>query len=270
VTTSFRRRTYWVLFVLSLFILLVAAILVLPVFAGGFRLPGSTLPWSLGGLGLDSARLAAAEALLCAVFGSTILLSVLVSFRKTVSTEIFYFAFWALSCSFEAGRILVLRVAEAGWADSWMVLVTRAVVGARFAGYAAMLLSGLHAAGLRLERPGRIVAGLLALGLAIAATLPVDSGVYGGTLLLRLGYSSIEAAFALALAVLTLANFLVGASTTGDRGFRLVALGALALLGGQYLLVHEWRPELVLPGLALLAVGARLFISRLHAYYLWQ
>jgi len=72
------------------------------------------------------------------------------------------------------------------------------------------------------------------------------------------------------LSLVIVSNFLIGASIKGVGGFRLVALGTFALLVGQYILVHEWRPEFILVSGLLLFGGSRLFISRLHSHYLWQ
>jgi hypothetical protein len=263
------------LFGLSLLALVAAVFFALPVFRARFDtsvLSGARAvqEWSFMGQRLSSPRLAVAGGLLAALFSSIALAYVLVSFRKTASPEIFFFAFWVLSIGFEAGRILVLRLAVEGYSGTWVSFATRAVYASRFAGYMAFFLSGLHASGFRSERLGRSIASVAALGLAFASALPLDTGSFDPTLLVRPGYARVEGLLVLALAVVSVVDFFLGAGLKGEPRFRVAAIGAVLMLAGQYLLVGQWRPELVIIALALLATGTRLFVSRLHAYYLWQ
>lgn len=274
-TLATRRRAYWLLFMLSVSALASAAALVLPLYSPGFdpsalRAALGASPWTAFGLTIEAWRLAFAGGLLLAVFAMSLLFSILISFRKTASEEIFFLAFWAISCSFEAGRIVVARLFEAQFPPSWLELTTRVVLSARFAGYGAFFLAGLRSAGFRNERPGRAVLAVVGIGIAAAISLPLDSGSFDSTMLVRASYGMERLALAAVLAVITVVNLLVAAETTGERVFRSVALGACALLGGQTLLISGWRPETMAAGLILLVVGARIFVSRLHAHYLWQ
>lgn len=274
-TITSRRRAYWLFFILSLVVLLTSLVLALPVLfghpTGRLRDYLEAAPrLALFGSGLGSVPASIVGGLGLSLFSSAVLLAVLVSFRKTGSQEIFFFAFWVLALSFEAGRILVLRLSTGPWPDSWASIATRFVLATRFAGYGAFFLAGLYASGFRGEHPGRSLLVVLALGLALVSALPLDSGLHDDTLLVRSGYGRSETIAAAVLGLLTAASMLVGASVTAEPGFRAVAAGSLALLAGQQLALRAWHPLLLLLAFLLLAVGARLFISRLHAYYLWQ
>lgn len=251
-----------------------AIALALPLYSKGFdATPLREL--RLGSLRLlgfqaDAWQLAPLGALILSAFATLVLFAILVSFRKTASEEIFFLAFWALSCSFESGRILVARFLEAGAPPLWIDFATRAVLAARFSGYGAFFLAGLRSAGFRNESPGQAVLVAIVIGTAAATALPLDSGSFDPILLAKASYPLERLLLVGALAAVTAANLLVAVEGTGETVFRTVALGALALLAGQALLVESWRPEALIGGLLLLTVGARLFVSRLHAHYLWQ
>ncbi|MEI6873725.1 MAG: hypothetical protein WCL50_01195 [Spirochaetota bacterium] len=273
-TLDSRRRTYWILFFMALTALSAAVFLSLPLFSN--RVDASILnpshavrQWSFLGFRSGSVPAAAGGGILAALFATLALAYVLISFRKTASPEIFFFAFWILSLALESGRILAFRLAVEG-AGTWSSFANRAVLAARFSGYGSLFLAGLHASGFRSERLGRSVASVVGIALAFASTLPLDTGTYEPTLLMRMGYARVDRLSLTLLAIVSLVNFSLGASLTGERRFRVIAIGAVLMLAGQYLLLHEWRPEYLLLAIVLLGAGSRLFISRLHSYYLWQ
>lgn len=275
VTLATRRRSYWLLFILSVLVLSVAIAISMPLYGKGFDagalgLMGQSMVWTAFGIHIESWRLAASGALILSAFASAVLFAILISFRKTASEEIYFLAFWAISCSFESGRLLVARFIEAGAPPLWSVVITRIVLAARFSGYGAFFLAGLRSAGFRSERPGRALLAAIGIGLAAAWTLPVDSGAFEATFLARASYPVERQIFVLVLALVSAANLLVAVESSGERVFRTVALGSVFLLAGQSLFVTGWRPETLVAGLALLAVGARLVVTRLHTLYLWQ
>ena len=275
VTLATRRRSYWLLFILSVLMFFSAIALSLPLFGKdldteALRLIEPPRAWTAFAVHLDSWQLATSGALSLSAFAVAVLFAILISFRKTASEEIYFLAFWAISCSFESGRLLVARMLEAGTPPAWSVIVTRVVLAARFSGYGAFFLAGLRSAGFRNERPGRALLAAIGIGLAAAWTLPVDSGTFETTFLARASYPMERQIFVLVLALVSAANLLVAVESSGERVFRTVALGAIFLLAGQALLVTGWRPETLAVGLALLTVGARLVVSRLHTLYLWQ
>jgi len=260
---------------LSVLILVADVTLSLPLFSKAFNLAAlrdgaATSTWTAFGLSVGSWILGPVGAIILSSFATATLFAILVSFRKTASEEIYFLAFWALSCSFESGRIVVERLVEGGFPPAWMALTTRVVLAARFSGYGAFFLAGLRSAGFRNERPGRAVLAAIGLGIAAASALPIDSGAFEPTYLVRAAYQTERLFLVAALALITAANLLVAVETTGEKVFRSVAIGALALLAGQALLILGWRPEILLAGILLLAFGARLFVSQLHSHYLWQ
>ncbi len=275
VTLATRRRSYWLLFIASLLILLAAVALSLPLYGKGFNADAfrdmtTAKPWKGPGFTLEAWQLAPVGALLLSLFSAAVLFSILVSFRKTASEEIYFFAFWAMSCSFETGRILAARFLEAGSPPSTILIVTRLVLAARFSGYGAFFIAGLRSAGFRNERAGRALLGAIGIGIAAAWTIPLDSGLFESGFLARPSYFVERQLIVVALSLVSAANFLVAVENSGEKVFRVVAVGAILLLVGQAILISAWRPEALAAALILMALGARLVVTRLHSLYLWQ
>ncbi|MEI6385461.1 MAG: hypothetical protein WCQ50_02425 [Spirochaetota bacterium] len=274
-TVSTRRRVYWLLFALSLGLLVSGLVFALPALGRGFLTLALEAHfehhrWEFLGLGIGSINAAMAGGLLSALFAAAMLLAILISFRKTGSDEIFFLSFWAFTCAFEVGRIVVVRIAAEGVPIPWAAMVTRTVIAARFAGYGAFLLAGLCSGGFRSERPALALGIVSAVGMSLSSFIPMDTSAFSDTLLSRFGYADTQLPVVLALAAITAASYLIGARNTGEKSFVSIAIASLLLLVGQEILVTSWRPEALALALGLMAIGAQVAISRLHAWYLWQ
>ncbi len=231
---------------------------------------GALALFRLGGFSLSSHYLAAAGIGLCALYSALVLGFILYSFRKTVSAEIYFFSFWVLSIGLEALRLLVFDFASGGGSVYWQIAATKALLFARYAGYLSLFASGLYAAGFRNEKLGTVAAVVLGISFGLATAMPINTGSFAPTLELRAGYVGINSILALAVAIVTVADYLYAAHSTGEGAYRIVAAGAAVLLVGHRLLTTQWNPFAMIVGFVLLVAGSWLFVSRLHAYYLWQ
>jgi len=270
-----RRRVYWALF-LAACVCLAAFV---PLYLSAMRQPaepsflakaGVAAQFRLFRARIPSQRLAGAGAGLCALYSFLNLGLILYSFRKTVSAEIYFYAFWVLSLGFETLRLAVFGIAAANGSTYWQILATKALLFARYSGYLSLFASGLYAAGFRNEKLGSAAVFILAVSFALATAMPVNTGSFAPTLELRSGYGILHLGFYAVTSVVTVANFLYAVRSTGESAYRLVAFGCAAFLIGRQLLVSQLNPFLIVAGFALLVTGSWLFISRLHAYYLWQ
>jgi hypothetical protein len=275
VTIAARRRIYWSLFLTSCACFLAFIPLYIQLSQGAAKpdflaKAGALASFRLGALVLSSHGLAAVGIGLCALYSALVLGYILYSFRKTVSPEIYFFAFWVLSVGLEVLRLSVFDMAAGGFSVYWQIAATKALLFARYAGYLSLFASGLYAAGFRNEKLGMAAAAILAISFALATAMPVNTGSYAATLELRAGYLEINSILVLVVAVVTVADYLYAAHSTGEKTYRVVALGAAVFLVGHRLLTTQWNPLLMLAGFLLLVAGSWLYVSRLHAYYLWQ
>lgn len=275
VTIAARRRVYWSLFILSCACLGLFATLFWPIARGsaspGFLERGHVLgEYRISNIKLSSHIIVAAGTGLCAIYSAFALGLILYSFRKTVSAEVFFFAFWVLSVGTEVFRLGAYTLASDGAAVNWQILMAKTILFCRYSGNFCLLASGLHAAGYRNEKFGTAIALIVAAAFALASAMPVNTGSFAPTFELRPGYSQLNDVFAILVGLVTVANFLYAAGYSGERSYRLVALGSAALLAGHRLLVTQSNPFALVLGFALLVSGSWLFVSRLHSYYLWQ
>lgn len=274
-TIAARRRIYWGLFLTACACFVAFFPLYLRL-SQGEKSPtflvkaGALGNFHLGSLVLPSHHLAAAGIGLCALYSALVLGYILYSFRKTVSAEIYFFAFWVLSVGLEVLRLGVFDLAGGGGSVYWQIATTKALLFARYAGYLSLFASGLYAAGFRNEKLGTVVALVLAVSFGLATAMPINTGSFAATLELRAGYVELNSILVLAVALVTVADYLYAAHSTGEATYRLVALGAAVFLVGHRLLTTQWNPLAMVAGFVLLVAGSWLYVSRLHAYYLWQ
>jgi hypothetical protein len=275
VTIAARRRVYWTLFLSACACLLGFFILFLRL-SKGEKLPSFLIKaealevFRFGALSIGSHYFAAAGIGLCALFSALGLGYILYSFRKTVSAEIFFFAFWVLSAGFEVIRLGVFDLAAGGGSAYWQIVIAKCLLFTRYSGYLSLFASGLYAAGFRNEKLGTVAAVVLALSFGLAAAMPINTGAYRPTLEIEPGYASLNAGLLVLSSLVTVVNYLYAARSTGEASYRLVALGAAVFLVGYRLLTTQWNPFALIGGFVLLVAGSWLFVSRLHAYYLWQ
>jgi len=221
-------------------------------------------------VGVDSPRATTVAALLSGLFSVLCLGYILRSFRKTVSSEIFFFAFGALSIGLEALRPFVFCLAAQGAPASLILIATRLVLAGRATGLLALFCASLYAVGFHNEKLGSAAAAILMLGCAVAVVIPLNTGVYETSLMVRPGFRGYLSLLAVIAGLAILADFIYASFSSGEAPYRIVALGSGAALLGQALIVTQWQPFTLLLGLGLLGIGSWLIISRLHAYYLWQ
>jgi len=274
-TIAARRRLYWGLFILACTCL--AAFV--PLYVSLVRLPAQPAflveskafgRIKLFGASIPSPRLAGAGIGLGALFSAATLGLILVSFKKTVSNEVYFFAFWVLSVGMEVLRLVVYNLASTDGSPHWQAIAMRVLLFSRYSGYFALLAASLYAAGFRNEKIGGAAAFVLALAAALAASMPINTGTYAYSLELRAGYADLHVALYLIASIVAVVDFLYAASSSGEPSYRLVATGCLLGLVGRQLLVTQWNPFVLVAGFALIVTGSWLCISRLHTYYLWQ
>lgn len=270
-----RRRIYWALFVIACLVFLAGLFLSLPIFQGRvdtelLKASGSFFREKIFALSVDSARTTAAAALFSGLYSVLCLGYILRSFRKTVSSEIFFFAFWALSIGLEALRPLAFRLASQGAPASLILVSTRLVLAGRAMGLLAFFCASLYAVGFHNEKLGSAAFVVVLLGCALAVIIPLNTGVYQTNLIVRPGYRGYTSLLAGIAGLAILADFIYASFSSGEAPYRIVALGSASALLGQALLITQWQPFALFLGFGLLALGSWLVVSRLHAYYLWQ
>jgi len=275
VTLQTRRKTYWILFGLDAFLLLVGLVFSIILFFMK-RVPiflierGIYATYDLFGLRVPSLGYSLANALLLAAYSVGVSFFILKSFRKTVSPEIFFFVFWLCSLAFEALRPLHLFMAVQGASDSSLAVLDRLYMGSRFLGLITIFISGLYAAGMRNDKQFSIIAVCVGISVALSSIMPVNTGIWAANLMFKLGYGRLVDGFSAAILLITIANYLIAVRVRGDRVYYYIAAG-IALTGAGALIASRGASPLAsLLSLAAMTGGGFIYIYKLHAFYLWQ
>ena len=275
VTLQTRRRTYWTLFGISLAMFLLGAGLAVllgtrndvPIFLiehGVYRVH------PIFGLRIPSLILSAFDIVSLSFFVVVVLGFILLSFRKTVSAEIFFFSFWLCTLSLESLRFVHLFLALSGKADSILAIVNKLYMGGHFLGYMAIFISGLYAAGMRNERQFSVMAACAAISVALAAILPVNTGIWEQKLMFKVGYGQLIEGFSLSVILITIANYLIAVRVRGDKAYYYIALGIAAVTAGSHFVGLDSSPTLSLASMLTMSLGSVIYIYKLHYFYLWQ
>ncbi len=191
-------------------------------------------------------------------------------FRKTVSSEMFFFIFFVISLSFEAFRAGPLLLELSSQPSYYGTVLTRVVEFSRFFGVFCLFISGLYATGIDYPKFEVVLGTALLVAFALAFSIPVDSSTFLPTLMYRIGGGDQILFVFLALELFAVLNFLLAAYLRRAKDYLILALGLTAAIVGEDLLLFvAWSPAAAL-GLVLLVAGTIVFGNRTHAIYLWS
>jgi hypothetical protein len=275
VTLQTRRRTYWILFGINAFMLLAGLIFSI-ILAFMKRVPiflierGIYTTYELFGMRIPSLGYSLINALLLAAYSVGVSFFILKTFRKTVSPEIFFFIFWLCSLSFEAIRPLHLFMAVQGASDSSLSVLDRIYMGSKFLGLITIFISGLYAAGMRNDKQFSIIAICIGISAALSSIMPVNTGIWAGNLMFKLGYGRLIDGFSAAILFITIANYLIAVRVRGDKAYYYIAAGVALIIAGALLASRGTSPLASLISLVAMAGGGFVYIYKLHSFYLWQ
>jgi len=193
----------------------------------------------------------------------------LVYFEKTQTPEILFFGLFAMSFVFEIIRIMVPLKGLFELSPIMMIFGTRMLVFSRLFGTISLFISSVYAAGLDMQKQGRMVIGLIIAILVISFRLPINGFSWDTSFTMIFAYSSMFRFFGLFLVVITGASFLIASYSRGTADYRFIALGSLLVSLGRNLLFDADTWLTPVPALIMLVTGTWLITVRLHQVYLW-
>jgi hypothetical protein len=190
-------------------------------------------------------------------------------FEKTQSPEILYFGLFALSFVFEILRLMVPLQEIYDFPPVLLVMGTRILIFGRLFGVLALFASSLYAAGMEIQKQGKVILTIVIAILVISIKIPVNGLAWDSSLTMICAYSAMFHFVEYALMGLTVVSFLMAAYSKGIGEYFFVALGALLVSLGRNLLIGADTWVTPLPGLIMLAAGTWFITGRLHQVYLW-
>jgi hypothetical protein len=250
-----------------------ASLVIIPVFPAVSALStqrSAGITQSLLGAALPGSPYAAYAAIIFSVVYALVgIILTFYFFEKTPAPEIPYIAFFIISFSFEAIRLIVPLRQLYELPTVYLVLTARTLLFGRYFGLFALFIASVCASGLDIRKQHNVVFALLIATLTIALGIPIDGLSWDSAYSMIIGYTSMFMLVEAGLILITVISFLIAAHTQGDREYTMVGAGSfMALLGRDLLLgADTWASPV--PGLLFLALGTWFMCTRLHKVYLW-
>ncbi|HUZ18805.1 MAG TPA: hypothetical protein VMV68_10480 [Spirochaetia bacterium] len=234
-------------------------------------------PQSLGQLravlkvdGAITPLLSLVESLFLVAFSVAAGILLQIFFRKTVSSEMFFFIFFVISLSLEAVRAGQLYIQIVDLPPYYGVVLTRVAYFGRFFGLFCLFVSGLYATGIDYQRFEVVLGISLLIAFTLAFTIPVNSQPPAERLVNGIGGADQILAAFFALELFSVLNFVLASTLKRSRNHLFMAAGLLLVVAGVDLLYFTASLAPAIAGAVLLAAGSFVFGNRTHEVYLWS
>jgi hypothetical protein len=194
---------------------------------------------------------------------------ILYFFEKTQSPEILFVAFFALSFSLEAVRLILPLGYLYEIPSLYLLLVSRILLFSRYFGIFSLFAASVCAAGLQVQKQRYIILIISVATLSIALEIPIDTQTWDSSLNMINGYTSMFRLIETGTAFITALSFFIAAWSRGSREYAIIGIGScMAFLGRNLLLgADAWAGPI--PGILFLALGTWFICTQLHKIYLW-
>ncbi|MDR0639779.1 MAG: hypothetical protein LBG27_12920 [Spirochaetaceae bacterium] len=191
-------------------------------------------------------------------------------FEKTQSPEIFFFALFVFSFTFECGRMALPLQRLYTLPHVFAVTAERLELFGRFFGIFALFASSIYATGFKAQKQGTVLFAITLIALLFAIRIPIDPLAWDTGLRLNSGYRSMFRIIELVTALLAVASYLASARMRGDKEFILAGAGALLAFFGRALLLDADTIYTPIPALLHLLAGTWLVCKQLRRIYQWM
>jgi hypothetical protein len=191
-------------------------------------------------------------------------------FEKTQSPEIFFFALFVFSFTFECGRMALPLQHFYTLPPVFAVTAERLELFGRFFGVFALFASSIYATGFKAQKQGTVLFATTLIALLFAIRIPIDSLTWDTGLRLNSGHRSMFRIIELVTALLAVANYLVSARMRGGKEFVLAGAGVFLAFAGRVFLLDADTIYTPLPAFLCLLVGTWLVCKQLHRIYQWM
>lgn len=176
------------------------------------------------------------------------------AYRKSSAPELFFFSLFLVTLAGE-GLLLVQAWLHFGGYPLWYSgLLTRTMWAFRFAGLFLLFCGSLFAFDFPYRKYGNLVAGSVAAGIFLAVLIPLHSTSARNHLLFAIGDAPGVVLVTTLLAVVTGANYLIGAVRPGaaDQAWSRATAAVFLLAGWTVAIIAApWGAVLAVPGIVL-------------------
>jgi hypothetical protein len=194
---------------------------------------------------------------------------ILYFFEKTQSPEILFVAFFTLSFSMEAVRLILPLGYLYDIPSLYLLMASRILLFGRYFGIFSLFAASIYSAGFEAQKQRTIILIITVATLVIALGIPIDTQTWDSCLNMINGYTSMFRLIEAGTALITAISFFIAAFSHGSREYVIIGIGSLmAFLGRNLILCADtWAGPL--PGILFLALGTWFMCVQLHKIYLW-
>ena len=190
-------------------------------------------------------------------------------FEKTQSPEILYIAFFSISLSFEAARLILPLHFIHNIPSFYQLAASRLLLFGRYFGVFSLFTASVCAAGFDVQKSRSVILSILFVTLIIVVGTHIDTQSWDTSLNTAVGFSSLFRFVEGATLIITVISFFASASIRGSKEYIYVGIGALLAMTGRNILLYTDNWAGPASGILLLTVGTWFICDRLHRIYLW-
>ena len=191
------------------------------------------------------------------------------SFERTTAPEILYIAFFTISFSFEAIRLILPLYLIFNFPSFYLLVAARVLLFARYFGIFSLFTASVFAAGFETQRTRNVILVLFVAVLFVTLGVPIDTQNWDTAFNMINGYSSMFKLIEVTAFFATVISFLVAAYIRSSKDYVFVGIGVILALAGKSILLGTDNWAGPVPGILLLSFGTGFLCSKLHKLHLW-
>ena len=190
-------------------------------------------------------------------------------FERTPTPEILYIAFFTLSLSFEALRLILPLQMIQNFPSFYVRIAARVMLFARFFGIFSLFTAGLCAAGMDVQKTRNAVFIIIVAVMTIILGVPIDVYTWDTGLNLISGYTSMFRMVDILVFVTTITSFFIAAKIRDSKEYVYAAVGVMFALIGRNILLGTDNWTGIIQGILMLSFGTWFLCQKVHKIYLW-
>jgi hypothetical protein len=190
-------------------------------------------------------------------------------FERTSAPEILYIAFFTISFSFEAIRLILPLYLIFNFPSFYLLIAARTLLFARYFGIFSLFTASVFAAGFETQRTRNVILVLFVAVLFVTLGVPIDTQSWDTAFNMISGYTSMFKLIEVTAFFATVISFLVAAHIRSSPDYVYVGIGVILALVGKGILLGTDNWAGPVPGILLLSFGTGFLCSKLHKLHLW-
>jgi len=190
-------------------------------------------------------------------------------FERTSAPEILFIAFFTISFSFEAIRLVLPLYLIFNYPSYYLLIAARTLLFARYFSIFSLFAASVYAAGFETQKTRNVILVLFVAVLFVTLKVPIDTQNWDTVFNLINGYTYMFRLIEVIAFLTTVISFLVAAYIRSSPDYIYVGVGVIIALSGKNILLGTDNWAGPIPGILLLSFGTWFLCSKLHKLHLW-